>query len=96
MLLCVSLFSPDNSRDKLYLTNYAITQMKDRLARVYGVGSINIFGAREYSMRIWLNPEKLEHVNMTPAEVAAALREQNKQVARYPPRTRSKHQRATR
>ncbi|MBE6413480.1 MAG: multidrug efflux RND transporter permease subunit [Verrucomicrobiaceae bacterium] len=81
MLLCVSLFSPDNSRDKLYLTNYAITQMKDRLARVYGVGSINIFGAREYSMRIWLNPEKLEHVNMTPAEVAAALREQNKQVA---------------
>ncbi len=81
MLLCISLFSPDNSRDKLYLTNYAITQMKDRLARVYGVGSINIFGAREYSMRVWLDPEKLEHVNMTPSEVAAALREQNKQVA---------------
>ena len=81
MLMCISLFSPDDSRDKLYLTNYAITQMKDRLARVYGVGSINIFGAREYSMRIWLDPAKLEHVNMTPSQVAAALREQNKQVA---------------
>ena len=81
MLLCVSLYSGDGSRDKLYLTNYAITQMKDRLARVYGVGYIMIFGAREYSMRIWLDPAKLEHVNMTPAQVAAALREQNKQVA---------------
>ena len=81
MLLAVSLLSPDKSRDKLYLTNYAITQMKDRLARVYGVGSIEIFGAREYSMRIWLDPDKLSHVNMTPAKVAAALREQNKQVA---------------
>lgn len=81
MLLCISLVSPDNSRDKLYLTNYAITQMKDRLARVYGVGSIEVFGAREYSMRIWLNPDKLAHVNMTPSQVAAALREQNKQVA---------------
>ena len=81
MLMAISLLSPDNSRDKLYLTNYAISQMKDRLARVYGVGSVEIFGAREYSMRIWLDPDKLSLVNMTPAQVAVALREQNKQVA---------------
>ncbi len=81
MLVAISLISPDNSRDKLYLTNYAITQMKDRLARVYGVGSMEIFGAREYSMRVWLDPDKLSLVNMTPAQVASALREQNKQVA---------------
>lgn len=81
MLMAISLLSPDNSRDKLYLTNYAISQMKDRLARVYGVGSVEIFGAREYSMRIWLDPDKLSLVNMTPSQVAAALREQNKQVA---------------
>ena len=81
MLVVANIYSPDNSRDKLYLTNYAITQMKDRLARVYGVSDINIFGAREYSMRVWLNPDRLSHFNMTAAQVVASLREQNKQVA---------------
>lgn len=81
MLVVANVYSPDDSRDKLYLTNYVITQMKDRLARVYGVGDINIFGAREYSMRIWLNPDRLAHFNMTASQVIAALREQNKQVA---------------
>ena len=81
MLVAANLYSPDGSRDKLYLTNYAITQMKDRLARVFGVSDINIFGAREYSMRVWLNPDRLSHFNMTASQVVASLREQNKQVA---------------
>lgn len=81
MLLAVNLFSPDGSRDKLYLTNYAITQMNDRLARIYGVSEVTVFGPREYSMRIWLNPDRLSHFNMSPSDVVNALREQNQQVA---------------
>ena len=81
MLLAVNLFSPDGSRDKLYLTNYAITQMNDRLARIYGVSEVTVFGPREYSMRIWLNPDRLSHFNMAPNDVVNALREQNQQVA---------------
>ncbi len=80
-ILLASLFSPDKSRDSLYLTNYALTQMKDRIARIYGVGEVEIYGERQYSMRIWLDPDRLAHVNMTPAQVAAALRSQNRQVA---------------
>ena len=81
LLMVINLYSPDNSRDYLYLSNYAITQMKDRIARVYGMGEATIFGSREYSMRIWLDPDRLAHVDMTPSQVAAALTEQNKQVA---------------
>ncbi len=81
MLVAVNLYSPDNSRDKLYLTNYAITQMNDRLARIYGVSEVVVYGAREYSMRVWLNPDKLSHFNLTATQVVNALREQNKQVA---------------
>lgn len=81
LLMVINLYSPDNSRDSLYLSNYAITQMKDRIARVYGVGEATIFGAREYSMRIWLDPDRLAHVDMTPSQVASALTEQNRQVA---------------
>ena len=81
MLVAVNLVSPDGSRDKVYMTNYAITQMNDRLARIYGVSDITVFGSREYSMRIWLNPDRLSHFNMTASQVVAALREQNKQVA---------------
>lgn len=81
MLVVVNLISPDSSRDKLYLTNYAITQMNDRLARIYGVSEVVMFGGKEYSMRIWLNPDRLSHYNMTASQVVAALREQNTQVA---------------
>lgn len=81
MLVVINLYSPDKSRDKLYLSNYAITQMIDRLSRVYGVSDVTVFGSREYSMRIWLNPDRLSHFNMDPDQVVAALREQNKQVA---------------
>lgn len=81
IILFTSLISPDNSRDKLYLTNYAISQLKDRLARIKGVGEINIFGAKEYSMRVWMDPDRLAYLNISPNEVLGALREQNKQVA---------------
>ena len=81
MLVVCNLYSPDGSRDKLYLTNYAITQMVDRLSRIYGVSDVNIFGKREYSMRVWLNTDRLAHFNMNASQVVSALREQNKQVA---------------
>ena len=81
MLVSINIISPDKSRDKLYLTNYAISQMNDRLARIPGVGDLEVLGPREYSMRIWLNPDKLSRYNMTPAQVVKSLREQNKQVA---------------
>lgn len=81
MLVSINIISPDKSRDKLYLTNYAISQMNDRLARIPGVGDLEVLGPREYSMRIWLNPDKLSCYNMTPAQVVKSLREQNKQVA---------------
>jgi len=80
-ILLASLYSPDKSRGKLYLTNYAITQLKDKLARVEGVSEIQIFGAKEFSMRIWLDPDRLAHLNLSAREVVNALREQNKQVA---------------
>ena len=80
-LLMIQLYSPDNSRDKLYLTNYALTQIKDRLARIYGVSEIEIHGAKEYSMRVWLDPDKLDHLDMSAAEVVKAISEQSKQVA---------------
>jgi multidrug efflux pump len=80
MILCVNLISPDNSRDELYLNNYAILQVKDTLARVEGVGAISIFGS-EYSMRIWLDPNKLASLGLTASDVVAAVQEQNRQVA---------------
>ncbi|MEO6848660.1 MAG: multidrug efflux RND transporter permease subunit, partial [Chthoniobacterales bacterium] len=80
MIMCVNLISPDNSRNELYLSNYALLQIKDTLARINGVGSINLMGY-EYSMRIWLDPTKLAALNMTASDVVQAIQEQNKQVA---------------
>jgi multidrug efflux pump len=81
ILLCVNLISPDNRYDQLYLSNYATIQVKDALARLPGVGDVSFLGARDYSMRIWLDPEKLASRNMTAGDVTKALREQNVQVA---------------
>ncbi len=78
--MAVSIISPDESRDDLYLSNYAYLQISDYLARLPGVGDIIFFGAREYSMRIWLNPERIASLGMTPGDVIAALREQNVQI----------------
>ena len=80
MIMAVNLISPDDSRDELYLNNYALLQIKDTLARIDGVGSITIFGS-EYSMRIWLDPNKLAALDLTASDVVQAIQEQNKQVA---------------
>jgi len=79
--LVVNLISPDGRYDKLYIDNYAYLQVKDALARVPGVGNVTVFGARDYSMRIWLDPEKVASRALTAGDVVAAIREQNVQVA---------------
>jgi multidrug efflux pump len=78
--MAVSIVSPDDTRDDLYLSNFAYLQISDYLARLPGIGDIQFFGAREYSMRIWLNPEKIASLGMTPGDVVTALREQNVQI----------------
>ncbi len=81
MLMVIHLSSPDGSRDQLYISNYATLQVKDVLARLDGVGDVRIFGARDYAMRIWLDPDKVAARNLTAGEVVAALQAQNVQVA---------------
>ncbi len=79
--LVVQLYSPNESYDRLYLSNFATLQVRDQLARVAGVGDIRVFGARDYSMRIWLDPQKLAARSVTAGDVVEAIREQNVQVA---------------
>ncbi|HAH66659.1 MAG TPA: hydrophobe/amphiphile efflux-1 family RND transporter, partial [Rhizobiales bacterium] len=81
LMMVIHLSSPDGSRDLLYISNYATLHVKDVLARIDGVGNVTIFGARDYSMRIWLDPEKLALRNLTAGDVVNALRAQNVQVA---------------
>ncbi len=81
MLLVVNLFSPNGRYDQTYIANYATLQIKDRLSRINGVGSTRIFGASEYSMRIWLNPEVIASLDLSAAEILNALRGQNVQIA---------------
>lgn len=81
LLMVINLISPNNRYEPLYLSNYATLQIKDVLARVPGVGEALIFDTREYSMRVWLDPEKLASRDMTASDVVRALREQNIQVA---------------
>ncbi|WP_373650760.1 efflux RND transporter permease subunit [Schlesneria sp. DSM 10557] len=81
ILLVIHLVSPDNRYDQLYLSNYALIQVRDVLARVDGVGGITTPGLREYSMRVWLDPERLSHLSLTPGEVVSAIQSQNLQVA---------------
>jgi len=79
--LAVAVYSPDLSRDPIYLSNYATLQIKDELARLPGVGDLLIFGARDYSMRLWLDPEKLAARSLTAGDFVNAVQEQNVQVA---------------
>ncbi len=81
LAMVVHLLSPDDTYDQLYVGNYAFLNVKDQLARLPGVGSVQVFGARDYSMRIWLDPDKIASRNMTPSDVVNAIREQNVQVA---------------
>ncbi len=81
LMMVIHLSSPDASRDQLYISNYATLQIKDVLARLDGVGDVRVFGARDYAMRIWLDPERTAARNLTAGEVVAALQAQNVQVA---------------
>lgn len=81
ILQVVTLFSPDNSRDPIFISNYALINVIDDLKRIPGVGDVSQFGSKDYSMRIWLRPDKLAQYNMTPSDVASAIREQNSQFA---------------
>ena len=81
LMMVVHLFSPDKSRDTLFISNYATLEIKDALTRVDGVGSITVFGSRDYAMRIWLDPDRLQSLGMTANDVTQALQAQNIQVA---------------
>ncbi len=81
ILLAVHLMSPDGSRDNLYMSNYATLHVKDALARLPGVGDVQLFGARDYAMRIWLDPDKVAANSLNAGDVLAALRAQNIQVS---------------
>ncbi len=81
MLMVIHLSSPDGSRDQLYMSNYATLNVKDQLSRISGVGDVQIFGGRDYAMRIWLDPDKIAQHDLTAGEVVTALQQQNVQVS---------------
>ena len=81
LMMVVHIYSPDKSRDGLFISNYATLEIKDQLTRVDGVGSITVFGVRDFAMRVWLDPDRLQSLNMTASDVLAALQGQNIQVA---------------
>jgi hydrophobe/amphiphile efflux-1 (HAE1) family protein len=81
LLMVVFMLSPDDSFDQLYISNYALLQVRDQLLRLDGIGDIQLFGARDYSMRLWLNPDKIADLGMTAGDVLAAIRAQNLQIA---------------
>jgi len=80
-LMIVNLFSSDDSRDNLYLSNYATIQLRDELARLPGVGDITFLGERDYSMRVWLDPERMSVRKLSAGDVVTAIEQQNAQVA---------------
>lgn len=81
VLMIVNLYSPDGTRDNLDLSNYATIQLKDELSRLNGVGDITYLGQRDYSMRVWLDPEKMTSRSLTSSDVVQAIEQQNTQVA---------------
>ena len=80
-LLIVNLISPDGSLDREYMTDYAQTRIKDRLARVEGVGDVQLFGSRDLAMRVWIDPGRAAALDLTAGDIVSALRAQNVQVA---------------
>src|SRR5260221_12649787 len=81
LTMVVHLFSPNDRYDKIYIRNYATLQVKDVLARIPGAGDVELFGSRDYAMRIWLDPDKIAARNLTAGDIVTALRAQNVQVA---------------
>jgi hydrophobe/amphiphile efflux-1 (HAE1) family protein len=80
-LLIVNLISPDGSLSREYMSNYAQTRIRDRLARIEGVGDVQLFGQRELAMRVWIDPGRAAGLNLTAGDIVSALRAQNVQVA---------------
>ncbi len=81
LLLVVQMFSKDQTFDLSYISNYALLQVREKLRRIDGVGEVRLFGAREYSMRIWLDPQRLDFYKLSADEVITALRTQNVEIA---------------
>ena len=81
LLLVVFMLSPDDSYDQLYISNFALRRVRDQLLRLDGVGDIQVFGARDYSMRVWLDPDRIASAGLTAGDVTAAIRGQNIQLA---------------
>ena len=81
ILMTVSINSPDGRYDQLYLSNYALMRIRDELSRLPGISEVLVFGQRNYSMRIWLDPDKLATLNLSVSDVVTAVREQNMHVA---------------
>ncbi len=81
LMMVVHLVSPGNQYDLTYLRNYAVLNIKDRLARIEGVGQVQIFGAGDYSMRVWIDPQKAAEHNLAASDISNAIREQNVQAA---------------
>ena len=85
-MLAIACVSPDGRYDQLYLSNYALMQIRDELSRVAGVSDVFLFGQRDYSMRVWVDPDKLASRSLTAGDVVSALREQNAAGGRRPDR----------
>src|SRR5258707_4378389 len=83
LTMVVHLTSPSGRYDMLYLRNYAVLNVKDQLAKIQGVGSVQLFASGDYAMRIWLNPRKVAERGLTPQDVVAAGRSQNQQVSAW-------------
>lgn len=81
LTMVVHLLSPDSRYDMLYLSNFANLKVKDELARIEGAGTVRVFGAGDYAVRIWLNPEKVASLKLTTGDIITAIREQNRQAA---------------
>src|SRR5215470_3742818 len=81
ILQVIAVYSPHGRYDQVYLSNFCTIKVKDEIARVDGVGDCQQFGQQDYSMRVWLDPNKMSNLNLAASDVANALREQNKQVA---------------
>ena len=81
ILMIINVFSPNGIKDNLYLSNYATIQLRDELARLDGVGDVTYIGQRNYSMRVWLDPQKMTFRNLTSSDVVSAIEQQNIQVA---------------
>lgn len=81
LMLVVQMFSKDGTFDLNYVSNYALLQVRERLRRIDGVGDVRLFGAREYSMRVWMDPERMEFYKLSAQDVVASLRAQNVQIA---------------